>query len=100
MNLIDWIDSKPFEFKKINVRPWGGFELSVSKDATNWIAFSRPFGSGFSEKEAFESLLIESLQSDILRPQLTNWIGEEWTKELQELQQPQVTDVSEHIHNE
>lgn len=84
--LIDWIESGSFQFKKMNVRPWGTYELSVSADnGSTWAGFQRPFGYGFTEKQAFEILLTESVQSDILRPQLLNWIGEEQTNTITQI---------------
>lgn len=73
-----WIESGKFQFKKENEAPWGSYNLVVSHDGgASWAGFPRRFGWGYTELQAFEMLLTECAQSDILRPQLVNWIGEE-----------------------
>lgn len=73
-----WIESGTFQFKKDNEAPWGSYNLVVSHDGgTTWAGFPRRFGWGYTELQAFEVLLTECIQSDILRPQLVNWLGEE-----------------------
>lgn len=100
MNLSEWIDAGNFQFRKNNERPWGSYELAVSADGgTTWAGFPRPFGNAWKEKSAFEELLIEAGLSDILRPQLIGWLGEERVNQITQILGIN-TNVPEHIHNE
>ena len=84
--LRGWIESGNFQFRKNNEAPWGSYDLAVSKDGgQSWAGFPRRFGWGYTELQAFEALLTECVQSDILRPQLVGWIGEEQTNTITQI---------------
>lgn len=98
--ITDWIETQNFQFKRINERPWGGYELAISTDGgTSWAHVPKPFGSRIDEKLAFEQLLIEAFSSDILQQQLVTWLGEERVNQIKTIIKGK-PDVSEHIHNE
>jgi hypothetical protein len=100
MTLIEWIESGNFQFKRNNERPWGSYELAVSADTgVSWAGFPRPFGSRWDEKLAFETLLTEAVASDIFKPQLVSWLGEERVNEILHILGIN-NNVPEHIHNE
>lgn len=100
MNLSEWIESGSFQFNRNNERPWGSYELTVSADAgVTWAGFPRTFGSRWTEKSAFEVLLTEAVASDIFRPQLITWLGEERVSQIQHILGIN-NNVPEHIHNE
>jgi hypothetical protein len=85
-SLRGWIESGNFQFRKDNEAPWGSYNLVVSHDnGKSWIGFPRRFGWGYTELQAFELLLTECVQSDTLRPQLINWIGEEQTNTIAQI---------------
>lgn len=82
MKISQWIEKNPFIFKKIKERAWGTYELAVSLDGgQTWIGFERPFGWGFSEKEAFEVNLIDVCKNVNLHPSAKQWLGEHRFKE-------------------
>lgn len=84
--LRGWIESGNFQFRKDQEAPWGSYNLAVSHDGGNsWAGFPRRFGWGYTELQAFELLLTECVQSDTLRPQLVNWIGEEQTNTITQI---------------
>ena len=84
--LRGWIESGNFQYKKMNEAPWGSYDLAVSKDnGQSWAGFPRRFGWGYTELQAFEVLLTECVQSDILRPQLIGWIGEEQANTIEQI---------------
>lgn len=100
MDLTNWIENGNFQFKRINERPWGSYELAVSADGgVSWAGFPRPFGSRWEEKSAFRELLTEATVTDIFRPQLVSWLGEDRVTELKQILGIE-KNVSEHIHNE
>lgn len=78
MSINEFIESGSFQYKKLNERPWGSYELAVSIDnGQNWAGFPRTFGFGFNEKEAFELALKDAVDNHTLHDQLKQWLGTE-----------------------
>lgn len=78
MSINKFIESGSFQFKKLNERPWGSYEIAASIDGgKTWAGFPRTFGWGWSEKEAFEIVLKESVENHTLHDQLKRWLGTE-----------------------
>ena len=82
-SLRDWLQTNNIQFNKINVRPWGSYELSISTDGgASWIHIQRVDGLGGNEIQAFEWLLTDNLHDDNFRRSLDQLFGEEKTTEL------------------
>ena len=105
----DWIKSQNFQFRKINVRSYGVYELAASLDGQTWAAFSRPFGWGFTEIEAFEIILNDIVKDVNLQQSFQQWMGEELFNEMMASASTTSTalvkiekesNVSEYIHNQ
>jgi hypothetical protein len=78
MTILEWINKESFQYKKLNERPWGSYEVGVSNDnGQTWAGFPRTFGFGFTEKEAFEIVLKETIENHNLHDQLKQWLGTE-----------------------
>ncbi len=76
MTLSEWIDSHPFQYNKVNVRPWGSFELQVSIDGR--LAHLREIrGWGWTEKDAFQDILTGMLRDVRFHNTLSSWLGHE-----------------------
>jgi hypothetical protein len=79
--LREWIETQSFQFKKINERPWGSYELLVIYDGRP-CDMGRAFGWGFTEIQAMELALKEVLKHSNLHPQLITWLGQDKYTEL------------------
>jgi hypothetical protein len=76
MTLLEWIESQPFQYTKVNVRPWGSYELQVSIDGRlSQLPGAR--GWGWTEKRAFEDILTEMMKMTNFHQTLRQWLGDE-----------------------
>jgi hypothetical protein len=92
MKLIEWIESEPFQYTKVNVRPWGSYELQISIDGrVASLAYVR--GWGWKEKDAFEDILTEVMKDVNFHQNLKSWLGDARFNRITTILNPQeVTD--------
>jgi hypothetical protein len=76
MTLLEWIESQPFHYNKVNVRPWGTYELQVIIEGRT-AQLAEPRGWGWSEKDAFESILTDMMKHVNFHQNIKSWLGEE-----------------------
>jgi len=75
MTLLEWIESQPFHYTKVNVRQWGSYELQVNIDG-RVAHLPEPRGRGWSEKDAFEDVLTLMMKQSSFHQNLKSWLGD------------------------